>query len=40
MKILPVNVWTVNDEEDMLRMIDIGCGWYYDRLPCSIKRAL
>jgi glycerophosphoryl diester phosphodiesterase len=34
---LPVNVWTVNDEEDMLRMIDIGVDGIMTDYPVQLK---
>ena len=34
---LPVNVWTVNDEEDMLRMIDIGVDGIMTDYPIQLK---
>ena len=30
---LPVNVWTVNDEDDMLKMIEYGCLLYTSPSP-------
>jgi glycerophosphoryl diester phosphodiesterase len=34
---LPVNVWTVNAEEDMLRMIDIGVDGIMTDYPVQLK---
>ena len=34
---LPVNVWTVNEEEDMLRMIDIGVDGIMTDYPVQLK---
>ena len=34
---LPVNVWTVNDEEDMLRMIDMGVDGIMTDYPVQLK---
>ena len=34
---LPVNVWTVNKEDDMLRMIDIGVDGIMTDYPVQLK---